>query len=309
MDSQPLVRRPTHLTLDEAFEYCAKITNSHYENFPVASLFLPKEQRPYVQAIYAFSRVADDMADELVRPSAERLADLDAWEDNLKRCYQGDADHPVFIALADTVSKLDIPFELLRSLLTAFRRDVVQRRYETFEDLLSYCACSANPVGRIVLTIFGYRDEKSFLLSDKICTALQLTNFWQDVAIDQQKDRLYLPLEDCLSHGYSIEQWKDGRVDDTFRRLMKFETERTRDLFYAGAELPFIVDKDLQVELKLVWFGGMTILKKLERSKFDVFSHRPTLSSLDKMSVLFRGLFLNNLRRPKKKGDPWDLTR
>ena len=309
MDSQPLEFSSTRVTLDEAFDYCGRITNSHYENFPVASLFLPKDKRPFVQVIYAFSRMADDMADEQVRPVAERLADLDIWEDNLNRCYQGDAHHPVFIALADTVSRLDIPKELLLNLLTAFRRDVLQQRYETFEDLLSYCACSANPVGRIVLTIFGYRDEKLFLLSDKICTALQLTNFWQDVAIDRDKSRLYIPIDDCTSHGYSIEQWRNGRVDDNFQRLMKFETERTRDLFYGGAELPFIVDKDLQLELKLIWFGGMSILKKLERNKFDMFANRPALSSWDKMSILFRGLFSNNLRRPKKKGEPWDLTR
>lgn len=299
---------PQRYTLDEAFAYCGRVTNAHYENFPVASLFLPEEKRPYIQAIYAFSRAADDFADEPGRKQTERLLALSDWDDRLRRCYEGDADHPVFVALGETVRRLDIPIEPLRDLLVAFKRDVTQNRYETFEDLLSYCRCSANPVGRLVLMIFGYRDEPLYALSDHICTALQLANFWQDVAIDLARDRIYLPLEDMHRHGYSLDDLSAGTVDDRFRRMMTFEVERTRDLFRRGAELPSLVERDLQLELKLVWFGGMTILDKLKRSKYDVFHRRPKLRAADKGMILLKGLIRNDLTRYRRKTEPWDLT-
>jgi hydroxysqualene synthase len=295
-------------SLDEAFAYCEMITTSHYENFPVASLFLPQEKRPYIQAIYAFSRTADDFADELSLSPEERLVRLQHWDDSLSRCFEGDAEHPVFIALRETVKRQNIPIEPLRDLLTAFKRDVSQTRYETFEDLLSYCKCSANPVGRIVLMIFNHRDEKLFNLSDAICTALQLTNFWQDIAVDLKKNRLYLPLEDMRRFGYSEEKWKNGVVDDTFRQLMGFETERTRDMFYSGAELPAMVGKDLQIELRLVWMGGMTILKLLKRSGYEIVHRRPSLTLLNKVMIFSRALLISDLARYGRKRKPWDLT-
>jgi squalene synthase HpnC len=308
-----------HHTLDEAFEYCAAITNAHYENFPVASLFLPEEKRPYIQAIYAFSRTADDFADELSRTKEERLELLNGWDEKLRLCYEGIADHPIFIALGETVKRLNIPIDPLRDLLIAFKRDVTQNRYETFDDLLSYCKCSANPVGRLVLMVFGYRDEELFKLSDNICTALQLANFWQDVAVDLMKDRVYIPLDDMKKFGFSLENWSNGVLDESFRTLMKFEVERTREMFYAGAELPLLVERDLQLELKLVWLGGMTILKKLEIIRYDVFNQRPTLTTKNKLWILLKGIFYNNLtlygksstfwkRRLAEKKEPWDLT-
>jgi hydroxysqualene synthase len=293
---------------DEAFAYCAEVTNAHYENFPVASLFLPQEKRPYIQAIYAFSRTADDFADELDRSPEERLAALDDWEGKLRLCYEGQAEHPVFIALKETVKRLEIPIDPLRDLLTAFKRDIVQNRYETFDDLLSYCKCSANPVGRLVLLIFGYKEEELFTLSDKICTALQLTNFWQDVVIDRQKNRCYIPLEDMKTFGYTLEQWESGIVNDSFRKMIKFQVERTRDLFYQGAELPSIIERDLQLELKLVWFGGMAILKRLEKINYDVVNQRPKLTTFSKAMILLRALLFNDLTRYNKKKLPWDLT-
>jgi len=296
---------------DEAFAYCAAITESHYENFPVASLFLPQEKRPYVQAIYAFSRVADDFADELQRSKDERLEQLNDWENKLQQCYEGTAEHPIFIALRETTKRLEIPIEPLKDLLTAFKRDVTQNRYDTFEDLLSYCKCSANPVGRLVLMIFNYRDDKMFELSDHICTALQLTNFWQDVKVDREKDRLYIPIEDMRNSGYGLDRWNDRAMDDGFRKLMKFEIERTREMFYKGAELPSLVAKDLQLELKLIWFGGMGILKMIEKNKYDVLQSRPKLRASNKIMILLRGLLFNDLpnykkKRPKK--EIWDLT-
>jgi hydroxysqualene synthase len=295
-------------TPDEAFEYCANVTAAHYENFPVVSLFLPEEKRPYIQAVYAFSRAADDFADEDKLAPEERLAKLNDWGEKLRVCYEGIAEHPVFVALGETIRRLNIPIDPFRDLLTAFQQDVTQNRYRTFNDLLDYCRCSANPVGRLVLMIFGQRDDRLFSLSDHICTALQLTNLWQDIDIDRQKDRLYIPLEDMERFGYSETNWKNGVVNRTYRELMKFEVERTRALFHRGAELPSIVEKELQIELKLVWFGGMAVLKKLERIQYDVFHRRPILGKIDKFMILIRGLFHNDLIHYGEKRKPWDLT-
>ena len=298
-------------TTDEAFAYCASITEAHYENFPVASFFLPEEKRPYIQALYAFSRVADDFADELNRPADERMEELNAWEEHLRRCYEGEADHPVFIALRETVKRYNIPINPLRDLLTAFKRDVTQNRYETFEDLLSYCRCSANPVGRLVLMIFNYREESHFEYSDSICTALQLTNFWQDIDIDRKKDRLYIPLEDFERFKYSVKEWQDKKVTEGFLDLMKFEIQRTKDIFYQGAQLPSVVAKDLQLELKLIWFGGMEILRMIEKYNYNSIENRPKLGLMSKVKILLLSLFVSNLqyfRKKRSKKEPWDLT-
>jgi squalene synthase HpnC len=305
---EAIVSEPDAHSLESAFAYCAKITESHYENFPVASLFLPEDRRPYIQAIYAFSRAADDFADEPGRTDEERLRLLADWEVQLERCYQGEASHPVFVALGETVRRLGIPIEPLKDLLAAFRRDVGQNRYETFADLQSYCACSANPVGRLVLLIFGYRDPALFELSDAVCTGLQLANFWQDLAIDLEKDRLYLPLEDMRRFSYDLADWKRRTVNDGFRALMKFQVERTRELFHRGAPLPARVNKDLEIELKLVWFGGMTVLRKLERAGYDAFNRRPSLSLLDKLFILGKTILLNDLTRYGRRKESWDLT-
>ena len=297
--------------LDEAFSYCATVTQAHYENYPVASFFLPQEKRPYIQAIYAFSRIADDYADEQNISKDERLTKLNDWEEKLRQCYDGNADHPVFIALKDTVKKNDIPIEPLKDLLAAFKRDVVQNRYDTFDDLLSYCKCSANPVGRLVLMIFNYRDEKLFELSDCICTALQLTNFWQDVRVDREKDRLYIPIEDMRKYEYKLQDWNNGVINEGFRKLLRFEVERTREMFYKGAELPSLVAKDLQLELKLIWFGGMEILRMIDKNRCDVINSRPRLEAFSKFQIFLRGLIFNDLsnyKKKRKRKEPWDLT-
>ena len=298
----------TKYTIDEAFSYCEKLTNKHYENFPVASLFLPAEKRPYLQAVYAFSRIADDFADEFNLSSEDRLVRLHDWGEELKECYEGNAEHPVFLALGETIKRYEIPITLFQDLLDAFQRDVKQKRYETFDDLLSYCRCSANPVGRIVLIIFGYRDEKLYALSDYICTALQLTNFWQDIAIDMEKDRLYVPLNDMARCSYTINDWQGRVVNSNFREFMQFQISRTRELFYKGAELPSLVNKELQLELKLVWFGGMAILKMIEKNSYDVFTKRPNLKNRHKALVLLRGILYDNLTQFGKSSRIWDLT-
>ncbi len=298
-------------TADAAFAYCAKLTNAHYENFPVASLFLPEEKRDYVRAVYAFSRVADDFADEGARTVDERLALLDDWGRRLDDAYAGNADHPVFIALAETVRKNRIPREYLSRLLSAFRQDVTVNRYETLDGLLEYCSRSANPVGRIVLHIFGHREEELGRMSDCICTALQLTNFWQDIGSDLERDRLYIPLSEMERLGYSEREWKARVVDDRFRKLMSSLVGTTRDLFMAGSGLPDRVERDILLELRLVWLGGMSILRRIERSGYDVFSRRPSISVPGKAMLLARGFLMKDISRygrKKERKKPWDLT-
>jgi squalene synthase HpnC len=294
-------------TLDEAYAFCADVTQKHYENFPVASLFLPSEKRPFVQSIYAFARIADDFADEDNVDPQIRLQHLSGWENSLKLCYEGKAEHPVFIALADTVSKLSIPIEPLMDLLKAFRMDVTKNSYDNFDEVLEYCKYSANPVGRLVLLIFGYHDEEFFKYSDYICTALQLTNFYQDVAIDLQKNRIYIPRDELIESGYNEAELKKKVYNKQFDNLMKLQAERARKLFYEGAPLPLMVDKDLQLELKLVWFGGMSVLRKLEFRKYNVFKKQFKLNALNKIMIFLRALFYNDISKFKKR-NLWDLT-
>lgn len=294
-------------SLDEAYALCADVTQGHYENFPVASLFLPTEKRPFVQAIYAFSRIADDFADEDGMDQQTRLQLLEDWENALKLCYEGKAEHPVFIALADTVSKLSIPIELLMDLLTAFRVDVTKNRYANFDEVLHYCKYSANPVGRLVLLIFGYGSEEYFKYSDYICTALQLTNFYQDVAIDLEKNRIYISKDEIAEYDYSEEELKKKIYNKQFENLMKLQIERAKKLFYEGAALPALVDRDLQLELKLVWFGGMAVLRKLEFRKYDVFKKQFKLNAWNKLMIFIRALFYNDLTKYRKR-NLWELT-
>lgn len=294
-------------TVDEAFAYCAEITNRNYENFPVASLFLPQDKRPYIQSIYAFSRIADDFADEGNVDPSIRLQNLENWEIMLKACYNGTVNHPVFIALRETIIKLSIPIELLSDLLIAFRMDVTKKRYKNFDEVLEYCKYSANPVGRLVLHIFGYDDKELFSLSDHICTALQLTNFYQDITVDLEKNRIYIPEDEMLKFGYSEVQLAKKVYNNEFRNLMELQVERTRDLYYKGSPLPSMVNKDLQLELKLVWFGGMTMIRKVERKKYNVFQKHHKLNLFNKLSIFLRGLFYNDITKYKKKS-LWDLT-
>ena len=273
---------------EDGFRYCEAIARSHYENFPVASRFVPKEIRKHVWTIYAFARIADDYADEPGFTLAERMDNLNQWEQYLDECYTGNPTHRVFAALAETVDRFQIPFELFQNLLSAFRADVTVKRYETFEDLLAYCRNSANPIGRMVLLLLNYRSEAMMRLSDSICTALQLTNFWQDVSVDLQKDRIYLPLEDLEEFDYSEQDLLNRKVNDHFYSLMAFQVRRTAELFVEGKPLLSMVGKDLSRELKLTWSGGTRILQKIHDQNYDVLTKRPTLTRLEKLELLFR---------------------
>ncbi len=277
-------------TVPQALQFCEKLARSHYENFPVASFLTPREKRPYVYAIYSFARIADDFADEPGLSTAERIDGLSDWEEQLVGAYRGQAHHPVFIALREAVDRFEIPAELFQALLRAFRSDVTVNRYETFDDVLDYCSNSANPVGRLVLLLYNYRSETMMELSDSICTALQLTNFWQDVSVDIKKDRVYIPLEDLREFGYSEEELFQRQHTQAFKDLMCYQVDRTRELFRDGRPLLQEVGKDLRLELRLTWNGGMRILKKIERSDYNVLANRPTLSLFDKASLLISSL-------------------
>ncbi len=276
------------MNLTEAYAHCESLARSHYENFPVASRLIPRDKRPFLWSIYAFARSADDFADEGNLPPEERLRLLDGWEKSLERCVHGDADHPVFLALGDTIKRTGIPPQLLSDLLTAFRMDVTRPRYETFQDLLGYCRYSANPVGRLVLHVHDNADPRAATLSDSVCTALQLTNFWQDVAVDWKKGRMYIPLEDCRRFGYHESDIASGRPDQAFRDLLRYQVVRTRQLFEDGRPLLTEADPKLRPELRLVWHGGVSILDKIEGQGYDVLSRRPALSLLDKLRILLR---------------------
>lgn len=277
----------------EAYAYCEKLTRAHYENFPVGSLLVPKSKRRHVYSIYAFARTADDFADEgydtPLSPS-ERLAALDDWERRLEACTRGEAEHPIFVALAATINELQLPVQLFRDLLSAFKQDVVKRRYTSFDEVLDYCTRSANPVGRLILLLFGYRDEERHRLSDHICTALQLANFWQDVAVDLEKDRIYLPEDDLVRFGCSEEQLLTRRFDRRFATLLKFQVARTRELFLRGRALPRLVSGRLSFELSLTWQGGMRILELIERAGYNTLKERPVITMWDKAVLLARAL-------------------
>lgn len=282
--------QPHLFSIGHAFEYCEEITRRHYENFPVASLFIPASLRPYVAAIYAFARTADDFADEGKLSAQERLARLDEWEEKLDRCFEGVASDPIFVALAETVSRCGIPKKPLSDLLIAFRVDVTRNRFPTFHDLLEYCTHSANPVGRLVLYIFSSATDRMMGFADNICTALQLANFWQDVSLDWQKGRVYLPLEDLQRFGYTENDLAAGTYDERFRKLVKFQVDRTKRYFESGKPLLAEAPDDLKFELRLTWFGGQTILKKIEQADYDVLTKRLVITSLDKAGIFMKAI-------------------
>ncbi len=271
----------------EAREYCRRLARSHYENFSIASWFLPAKLRQHFFNIYAYCRISDDLADE-VGDNAASLQLLDEWEAELGACYAGRARHPVFVALAETVHKFQIPKYEFVDLLTAFRQDQSVTRYETFNDLLGYCRYSANPVGHLVLYLGGYREPERQQLSDYTCTALQLANFWQDVSADFAKGRIYLPLEDMFRFGVSEEVIRDGENTSAFRGLLKFEVQRAREWFAQGLPLIQKVDRKLATDIELFSRGGQEILKAIEQQNYAVLGRRPAISKSRKLALVAR---------------------
>jgi squalene synthase HpnC len=244
--------------------------------------------------VYAFARTADDFADEGDDSPEERLRKLDDWGNRLDASFEGKADHPVFIAIRETAMRTGIPKSLLSDLLTAFRMDVTKGRYSSSSELLQYCAFSANPVGRIILQIFNGADTDSCLLSDNICTGLQLANFAQDVSVDWAKGRLYLPLDDLSRYGYTEEEIELGTVDRRFREIMKLQVDRARGFLLAGSHLVPKAPRAIRFELALTVRGGLAILKRVEKTGFDVLRRRPVISILEKAGIVLMAIARRN---------------
>jgi squalene synthase HpnC len=271
----------------EAREYCRRLARSHYENFSVASWFLPASLRQHFFNVYAYCRISDDLGDE-VGDAAASLQLLDEWEMELNACYDGNPRHPVFVALAETLRKFEIPKYEFADLLTAFRQDQTVRRYETFNDLVGYCRYSANPVGHLVLYLCGYRDPERRLLADYTCTALQLANFWQDVSPDFGKGRIYLPLDDLRRFGVTEESIGGGENTRAFCEMLKFEVKRAREWFAQGLPLIAKVDRKLATDVELFSRGGQEILTAIERQNYAVLGRRPTISKTRKLALVAR---------------------
>lgn len=271
----------------EAYGYCERLARRHYENFSVASWFLPKSLRQHFFNVYAYCRISDDLGDE-TGDTAASLRLLDEWESELNACYDGAPRHPVFVALSGTVREFDISKQTFADLLTAFRQDQRVTRYETFDDLLGYCRYSANPVGRLVLYLCGYRDAERQQLSDFTCTALQLANFWQDVSPDYAKGRIYLPLEDLRRYGISENEIAEQDNSKEFRELMRFQVQRARDWFQRGLPLVGRVSRELAVDIELFSRGGQEILNAIERQGYAVLGNRPAISKTRKLALVAR---------------------
>jgi squalene synthase HpnC len=289
-------------TLAEARAWCKHLAETHYENFHVASWFLPRKLRPHFHAIYAYCRVSDDLGDE-VGDAAQSVALLDRWNDELNACYEGRARHPVFVALAETIRECDIPKEPFADLLRAFKQDQTVTRYQDRDEVLAYCRYSADPVGRLVLYACGYSDAERFRLSDLTCTALQLANFWQDVAEDFQRGRIYLPQDAMQRFGVTEATIAAGRATPEFRALMRDQVAWAKSLFTSGIPLIGMVDRELALDLDLFSRGGLEILRAIELRDFDVLSARPAISKTTKIGLALRavsGKLLPGLRLKSK---------
>jgi squalene synthase HpnC len=289
-------------TLDEARAWCHQLATSHYENFHVATFFLPSLVRPHFESLYAFCRVSDDLGDE-VGDTATSLRLLDAWGAMLDQCYDAPAlsRHPVFVALRETVVACDLPRTLFHDLLRAFKQDQIKTRYDTWDEAVDYSRYSANPVGRLVLMVCGYRDEPRALLSDKICTGLQLANFWQDAVRDSEIGRRYIPTESMLRFGVAEGQIEGRVFTPEFAAMMHALVERTRAMLHQGSALSITVDNELRVTLDLFRKGGEAILDGIAAQNYDVLRGRPVVTRRKKL-MLLGGALLDKLRTRSTDG-------
>jgi len=280
---------PAGSSLKDAEQYTRWLATHHYENFTVATYLLPARLRQHFYNIYAYCRWADDLGDEIGDP-AKSLELLNWWNDELQRCYANEATHPVFVALRHTIDSFDIPMRPFADLLTAFRQDQTVHRYPTWDAVMEYCRFSANPVGRLVLYLGGYADADRQAMSDFTCTALQLANFWQDVARDLDKDRIYIPLDMLTSYGL-VESDLFRRVsDERYVRLMQTLVDRTRELFHKGLPLAQSIDADLRVDIQLFSRCGLALLDAIESIGYKTLEQRPTLSAATKLKLVGRAL-------------------
>lgn len=316
--SKQITATPQTWTREAASQYCQRLARTHYENFTVGSWLVPREKLRHIYAVYAYCRTVDDLGDEATpgAPSGEpgaldttsllaarltggaadfaddivayRLALLDLWQEELETCYSGVPTHPVMVALQETIEAFDIPRDPFLKLVEANRMDQGSGRFPTYQDVLHYCVHSANPVGHLFLYLFGYRDAERQRLADATCTALQLANFWQDVARDYELGRIYLPLEDLDHFGYTEGDLALHVFNPAFRQLMSFEVDRAMDLFREGATLVSTLDGVARLDVALFTRGGIAVLEAIEKQGYDVLKSRPSLSRAQKA-----GLFLS----------------
>jgi squalene synthase HpnC len=270
---------------DEALAYTRWLATSHYENFHVVSFLLPKHLHQDFYNVYAYCRWADDLGDE-IGDTQESLRLLDWWSRELDAMYRGETKHPVFVALRETTERFEIPKQPFSDLVRAFIQDQTVTRYNDWAGIVDYCVYSANPVGRLVLYLCGYSDKERQRLSDATCTGLQLANFWQDVTVDQLKDRVYLPLDLLTKHGYTVEEMFAHKFDGRFQEVMREAVNYARTFFQTGLPLTRMVDRRLSVDLELFSRGGMCILDKIEKMNFDVLSARPKISKVERVGLL-----------------------
>ena len=278
-----------------AYKHCEQLARSHYENFTVGSWLLPRTLRPHLFAVYAFCRRTDDLGDEA---PGDRLTLLNDWEAELFRCYGGQPTDPVMVALQDTIRRFDIPAEPFTRLIEANRMDQRQHRFSAYDDLLHYCRHSAEPVGRMVLSVLGYRDTERQALSDATCTALQLANFWQDVRRDYQMGRIYIPQEDMARFGYSEEELAAGVVNDHFRSLMRFQVDRAEVLFRRGLPLEQHLHGRARLDVALFSRGGMAVLAAIRRQNYDVLTRRPVVTRTRKLWLMLSTMARLAILRP-----------
>jgi len=274
--------------LDIAYTNALNFTKSHYENFPVVSFLIPKNLRKHIAIIYQFARQADDIADEGNLTPEERLAQLNKFTKDFSNALSGNCSNDFWKALVSTINQFNLTHQLFFDLLTAFKQDVTKKRYSDYEELLNYCKHSANPVGRIILELFNIRDEALMIYSDNICTALQLTNFYQDVKVDYEKNRIYLPEDEMKNFGVTKNIFTLSKINSNFKKLLLFQTKRTRQLFGEGKKLLSNLPGLLKYEIKWTILGGEEILNKIEKLDFDVLNNRPKLNKIDYFLIMIK---------------------
>lgn len=277
--------------LTTGYNESLKFAKSHYENFPTASLFIPKELRNHIAVIYQFARTADDFADENNHDSKKRLELLNDFENQLYDALNGKCTNNMFYALANTINEKQLTIENFTNLLFAFKQDTFKNRYNNYSELLDYCKNSANPVGRLILELFNIRNDKAIELSDNICTGLQLTNFWQDVSVDFKKDRIYLPEEDISNFKVDRKDFENMQANINFKEMISFQVARTQKLFDEGWKLLDYLPFRLKYQIKMTLLGGEAILKKIEYQNFDVLLMRPKLEKLDLVNLFLRLIY------------------
>jgi len=283
------VALPTTLELGACYRYCESLCRARHHNYPVASMFARSQLRKHIFALFAFARVADDFADEKAY-EGRRARELDRWEEQLHAAYRGHADHPVFVALADTVDKFALPITEFTELLSGFRTDLERRRYATFDELRSYTRQAAEPIGRLLLYIAGYRAPELHAFADDLSTAVAVARLIQDVSDDWQRGRVYLPAEDLRHFGVTEADIASRRVGPAVGALVRYEVARTRALFERARPLVDLTGADLAVELALTWHGGMRILDEIAATGPRLLAQRPQLDNVDKALVVARSL-------------------